>query len=122
MNHNPYNLPERPAQPQLKHTHLFAETSNSQYRQNDSLDNSQPYPQYANRQPSRGPVSPPAIMKKANLDETAPNFKPPIYQTNRGEVKQYLGGPKSTGSSSASNLNGIGNVNVRAHLHRGKSI
>ena len=84
MNHNPYNLPERPSQNQPMHTHLFAESSTSQYRQNDSVDNPHNYPQYSNRQPSRGPVSPGGLMKKANLDETVPNFRPPVFQTSRG--------------------------------------
>ena len=121
INHHPYNLPERPPQ---KHARIFTDLNSPQYRHNDSVDNSQNYSHYANRQHARGPLSPSAIMKKSNLnlDETPPSYRSPTYQAVANDVKQFVAFPKSPGPSNTANILSLGSVNARGHSQRVNSL
>lgn len=106
INHNPYNLPERPPH---KPNRILTETNSAQYRKNDSVDNSTSFPHYANRPPIMPGHQMGPTMKKSsmNMDEMNAGFRPPIYQAARGEFQPFLSNPKSQHSSSASNLTNL---------------
>lgn len=102
INHNPYNLPERPPQ---KHLRLSTE-NNAQYRRNDSLENSHNFKNYPPRVPQMQihPTANPLKRSSIPSEETGPNYHAPVYAPVRGDPKHFLPSPKNQHSSSASNL------------------